>query len=162
MGGKLNPYHVSKQMRADESIFNTICPRKGLMASLLELPPREGAGATQVCFPGSGTRNTWLLQTCMSGSHPWVFLMHYVQGEAQEIASSQVMLLLLIWGASFEKHTGLVPSEAIAREEWMTGLAELIYWLWLWSIHGHLWISATAGRKISHVPNVWNMYMYSF
>lgn len=34
--------------------------------------------------------------------------------------------------------SGLAPSEAMAREEWVTCLAEFMYWLWLLFTYSHL------------------------
>lgn len=88
-----------------EDIFDTTCPRGDLAASLLELPQIECPAAAQVYCPDSGPAN--IRRACSNicwWALPPKFLMQQVQGGAQEYASSQVMLLLLVQGAHLEKH----------------------------------------------------------
>lgn len=133
-----------------EGVFNTVCLRKGLMASLLELPPIQGPGAAQVCFPGSGTRNTW---RASSNARGWAPPLEFFWCSRSRVRpkNSQVSG----WCCRscprctrWEPHwPEAIAREAIAREEWMMGLAEFICWLWLPSIHSPLWISAPEGKE---------------
>lgn len=75
------------------------------MSSPLELPGIEGPSAAQVYCPDSGSMDIW---GACSNTLRWAltleFLVQQVQGGAQELASSQMMLLLLVQGARFKNH----------------------------------------------------------